>query len=64
MRRHKKIIEDSNKLIEKYRKDIEQLERLKQVSLIRQDLDYEFSSLSEGAREDVKKVYEGFKGGS
>ncbi len=59
--RHKKIIEDTSKSIAKKQKDKAQLERLKEISLIRQDLDYEFSSLSDDARQNVKQVYESLK---
>lgn len=59
--RHKKIIEDTSNSIASKQKDIAQLERLKEISPIRQDLDYEFSSLSNEARQNIKQVYENLK---
>ncbi|PCI54066.1 MAG: hypothetical protein COB36_11210 [Alphaproteobacteria bacterium] len=59
--RHKNIIEGSSKVIKNNQKDISQLERLKGISLIRQDLDYELSSVSDEARKKVKQVYENLK---
>jgi predicted ATPase len=58
---HKKIIEDTSNSIASKQKDIAQLERLKEISLIRQDLDYELSSLSNEARQNIKQVYENLK---
>lgn len=59
--RYKGVIEGSSKLIEKNQKDISQLKRLKEISIIRQDIDYEFSSLSDETRKNVRQVYEGLK---
>ncbi|WP_460231546.1 TrlF family AAA-like ATPase [Aurantivibrio plasticivorans] len=59
--RYKGVIEGSRKLIEKNQKDISQLKRLKEISIIRQDIDYEFSSLSDETRKNVRQVYEGLK---
>lgn len=59
--RHKKIIEDASNSITSKQEDIAQLERLKEISLIRQDLDYELSTLSNEARQSIKQVYENLK---
>lgn len=58
---HKRAIEDSSKLVEQHSKDKLQLERLKEISLIRQDIEYEFSVLSDGSRGSIKEVYESLK---
>lgn len=59
--RHKQVIEDSNKLREQLGKDVLNIERLKEVSLVRQDVEYEFSTLSEEARARVSGLYGSLK---
>ncbi len=58
---HKNTIEDSNKLLEQIGKDILQIQHLKEFSLVRQDVEYEFLTLSEDSRKKISDIYASLK---
>jgi len=58
---HKGIIETANKSCDQLVKDANQIERLQEFSLIRQDLEYEFATISDVSRSKVIELFSTLK---
>jgi len=58
---NKHLIEESTKLRDQINKDVFQLEKLRELSLVRQDIEYDFSIISETARENIVELYNALK---
>lgn len=58
---HKSVIEDSNRRLQQLSNDVSKIMRLREISLVRQDVELEFSTLSEEVREQVETIYGSLK---
>lgn len=58
---HKQIIEGSVKSREKLAKDVLKIEKMQNISLVRQDIEYELSATSEDVRGEIEKLFSTLK---
>jgi len=58
---HKKKIEDSTRLRDQFSKDIVQIEKLKEFSLVKEDLAHHFSAISDNERIEITGFYDELK---